>query len=525
MKTVVGIALLFLVIGMSGLAFNTHPVQAGGTIYIRADGTVDPSTAPIQRDGDYYTLMGNITSDADGIRIEKNDVTVDGAGYTVEGSGAANTMGIRLIERTNVIIRSFKIKNFSNGVYLYFCSNCNITENTATNNTFGIDLVCSSGCSVQKNTVANNTDGIHLVSSSNCSFWWNNATNNTGCGVYLSYSSYDSFQGNTVMNNECGIHSGGGSSNCIFQENKVANNSGHSINLQGSSQCIQGNLVANNGYGIWLSSTHFSIQENNVTNNGREGIRLDFSRNGSIQRNIIIGSTYGIYLGSSSNYNSIQENTLSDNIYGIYLSWASNNTVFHNNFSNNNQQAYVERSANVWDDGYPSGGNYWSDYTGVDSYNGPLQNQTGSDGIGDSPHIIDANNVDHYPLMGMFSDFNATSEHHVQTVCNSTISNFQFNSTAIIFNVTGENDTTGFCRICIPIALMNAIYKVFVNGTEVSYNLLPCSNETYSYLYFNYTHSTQEVIIIPEYPSFLILSLFMMATLLAVLVYRRKRSV
>jgi len=63
---------------------------------------------------------------------------------------------------------------------------------------------------------------------------------------------------------------------------------------------------------------------------------------------------------------------------------------------------------------------------------------------------------------------------------------------------------------------------VFVNGTEVSYNLLSCSNRTYSYLYFNYRHSTQEVIIIPEFPSFLIMPLFMIATLLAVIVQNRK---
>jgi len=54
---------------------------------------------------------------------------------------------------------------------------------------------------------------------------------------------------------------------------------------------------------------------------------------------------------------------------------------------------------NVWDDSYPSGGNYWSNYAGTDLYSGPYQNITGSDGIGDTPYIIDANNRDNYPLM------------------------------------------------------------------------------------------------------------------------------
>jgi len=188
----------------------------------------------------------------------------------------------------------------------------------------------------------------------------------------------------------------------------------------------------------------------------------------------------------------------------------------------------VPPSINLWDDGYPSGGNYWSDYvvTANDTYSGPFQDEPTSDGISDQPHvipyIINANNTDHYPLMGTFSDFNATSEHHVQTICNSTISDFQYNGTAMCFNVSGENDTAGFCRICIPTALMNVTYKVYVNDTEVSYNLLPCSNETYSYLYFNYTHSTQKVVVIPEFPSAMIFPLFIFFTLVALLLKKKR---
>jgi len=124
--------------------------------------------------------------------------------------------------------------------------------------------------------------------------------------------------------------------------------------------------------------------------------------------------------------------------------------------------------------------------------------------------------------MGMFCDFNATSEYSVQTVCNSSISDFQFNGTAICFNVTGENDTTGFCRICIPRALMNETYKVFVNGTEVQCTLLPCSNSTYSYLYFNYDQSTQEVIVIPEFPTWTSMLLILIVLMIAIAIYKRR---
>jgi hypothetical protein len=199
------------------------------------------------------------------------------------------------------------------------------------------------------------------------------------------------------------------------------------------------------------------------------------------------------------------------------------NLVFHNNFINDTRAlTRAPRAVNTYDDGYPSGGNYWSDYNGTDLLSGADQNETGSDGIGDTGYAIDANNIDHYPLTGLFSDFEATSEHRIQMVCNSSISDFQFNGAAIRFNVSGEKGSTGFCRICIPKALMNETYKVYVNDTEIPYTLFTFSNSTCNYLCFNYTHSTEQVTIIGEFPSFLMMPTFFMATLLAVVVYRKK---
>jgi hypothetical protein len=53
----------------------------------------------------------------------------------------------------------------------------------------------------------------------------------------------------------------------------------------------------------------------------------------------------------------------------------------------------------LWDDGYPSVGNYWSDYDSIDNFWGENQNFKGCDMIGDKPYVIDENNRDRYPLM------------------------------------------------------------------------------------------------------------------------------
>jgi hypothetical protein len=71
---------------------------------------------------------------------------------------------------------------------------------------------------------------------------------------------------------------------------------------------------------------------------------------------------------------------------------------------------------------------------------------------------------------------------------------------------------------------MNDTFRVFVNGTEIlpPPEPLSCSNITHNYLYFSYAHSTQEVVIIPEFPLLPILPLLMVFALLAVIFYRRK---
>jgi parallel beta-helix repeat protein len=128
------------------------------------------------------------------------------------------------------------------------------------------------------------------------------------------------------------------------------------------------------------------------------GFDLYSINNVTIKNTKIRSFDYGIWLYSSSG-NTISGNNMTANNYCILLYSSPNNKFYHNNFINNTRQVYSSGSVNFWDDGYPSGGNYWSDYTDVDFYSGPYQNETGSDGIWDHPYVIDADNQDQYPLV------------------------------------------------------------------------------------------------------------------------------
>ncbi len=107
---------LFLSINVT----NIQPVRASGTIYIRADSSIDPPTAPILTiDNITYTLTDNFITDADGIVVERDNIVVDGAGYALQGSGPACLHGIDLSGRSNVTIMNAHIKLFDSGIWLY----------------------------------------------------------------------------------------------------------------------------------------------------------------------------------------------------------------------------------------------------------------------------------------------------------------------------------------------------------------------------------------------------------------------
>ena len=71
---------------------------------------------------------------------------------------------------------------------------------------------------------------------------------------------------------------------------------------------------------------------------------------------------------------------------------SSNNLIYDNVFmSSGNLTNIFGSSSNRWDNGQI--GNYWGDYS--TKYPGVVE--VDNSGIGNTPYVIDPNNVDHYP--------------------------------------------------------------------------------------------------------------------------------
>jgi parallel beta-helix repeat protein len=288
---------LFLLANLLACVLNVQSAAASGDIYIRADGSIDPSTSRIQRNVNVYTFTDNIDGQ---IIVQRDNVVINGAGHTLQGTGVET--GIDLSSRTNVTIQNMAIKTFDDALYLH----------------------SSNQITISGTSITDSTDGIRVSDSSNNSIYENNITGNSYEGIYI------------------------------------------------------------------LASSNNTISENNITANTGDGV----------------------FVWGSSN-NTIFGNNISNNWWGITSYYSTNNKIFHNNFINNPSQAYVESSVDIWDEGYPSGGNYWNDYSGTDHRCGPSQDHPGSDGMGDTPNIIDGSNRDNYPLMNPWT---APSGHNVAVI-------------------------------------------------------------------------------------------------------------
>jgi parallel beta-helix repeat protein len=277
---------------LAGAALEARvAMAAGGTVYIRADGSVQGTAYIVTGDNVTYLLTANITAT---IIVQRDNVVLDGNGHTVQGTHVVvNTgegSGIDLSGRTNVTVKNTQIKSSSHGVYLSSSSGISILGNNMTNNWEGIWLSSSSGNTIFENNMTNNSNGILFFSpSSGNSIWGNNITHNSDLGIGLL-----------------------GDNNTIFG--------------------------------------------NNITNN----------------------------------------------YYGIFVSDSSGNLIFHNNLVNNtSQQADIDTPGlrpNVWDDGFPSGGNYWGDY----AVYYPNASEIDASGIWNTSYWIPGNETDRYPLQNQY---------------------------------------------------------------------------------------------------------------------------
>ncbi len=416
--------------------WNTHTIDASNrvngrpVIYWkdRIGGTVPPSAGQV--------ILANVT------------------GVTTEGQNIVNTSeGIEVGFSSGVTIaRNAVSLNAGDGIGLFYSDGNTITRNSMSSNSNGVFAWYATGNVISDNRVANSTDtGVLLMASTRNVVANNTLSDNSRSGIQLNaYSSDNTASNNSVSGSVFGVFSQFSSDRATVVNNTLSNNM-HGILLTGTGDSIvQNTAFGNSVNGIEEDGPNNIIARNTVFGNP-EGIRLYSTSGNTVVGNNASGNGAGIVLGSLTTGNTVVNNTASNNdygisigalstgdavtrnnvswnayagiyvvrstgtlvtdnrvahnafdprgYYGIYVDRSSGSRVYHNNIVDNTRPAF-DNGNNLWDDGYPSGGNYWSDYTGIDNCSGPAQNNCPDpDGIGDTPYFL-TGGQDRYPLMG-----------------------------------------------------------------------------------------------------------------------------
>jgi parallel beta-helix repeat protein len=417
-----------------------------------------PGTWIVDDDGvaDFCTIQEaiNAASDGDTILVRSGiyyeNVVVnksvslageDNSNTVVNGSSAGNVFSL---VASNVSISGFTIRKSTTG-YAAISINGTVPSCSRDNNISGNQFFCSCDCfylfQASGNIIKNNTitGGVH--------------------GIYMELSVNNTIIGNNLFSCYSGISLDFSSSNNLFKNNHIVHST-HSfgtvgnylglsqyINNVDSSNTVDGKPIyylvsrsnltipADAGCVILVNCTHVIVQNLSLTG-AYSAVLLAYTNNSAIINNNLANSLVGIELQHSDN-NLLSRNNISSNVNGIFIASSCCNTITENNLTKSRQsQIFVysessnnciyrnnffyvlqyfmnvtalapsqqvihlfmlkgpggalvfEYTVNVWDNGKE--GNYWSDYGGTDA---------NCDGAGDTPIVIDVNNVDHYPLM------------------------------------------------------------------------------------------------------------------------------
>lgn len=192
-----------------------------------------------------------------------------------------------------------------------------------------------------------------------------------------------------------------------------------------TSHLIKHNEFFGNHVGVYLGGVPTLLVgnriENNTLMNNDIGMYLFQNNQGlHLYNNSFVSNGFGLFVRPTSHLTDVvvRQNSFLTNGIGVFLSFASSGMLlYHNSFIDNVLQNAVDTGENQWNESYPVGGNYWWNYTGVDEFSGPDQDQSGSDGIGDVPQAITGNgNHDQYPLMNPYG----MSDNHAPVAVDDT---------------------------------------------------------------------------------------------------------
>jgi parallel beta-helix repeat protein len=345
------------------------------------------------------------------------------------------------VQNNNVSVTSVPQSRTISALGLNYSANVQVFNNHLSSSIgVGLSSVSSPGGNIQGNTISNSLGGVSSFGSPNTNIQANNVTGNSGAGISSS-SDNTTIAGNIISFNQGSglqvsvdypIKKGTAIRGNIFTWNGlvISNLFGASIANFSSLTITPDNLVNGKPLYFYKDCMNLSLDGVSVgqlilancknvlirhlqitsTDIGMQLLNVDGALVTS--NTIMSNGEFGVILwppGSSALSNiTVVDNNISNNgwLNSAWLgieSGGPNVRVYHNNLIYNTARDWVIQG-NSWHNGYPSGGNFWSAYTGVDNCSGPNQDICPSpDGVGDTPYSLVraccGTAVDRYPLI------------------------------------------------------------------------------------------------------------------------------
>jgi len=249
--------------------------------------------------------------------------------------------------------------------------------------------------------------GVHLVNSWNVTVSSSDLSRNENAGLFIDGSSRSvSVADSSLINNSVAILASG-VSGLTVSASRFDRNSETIVVTDSREVALVSNRITRSVYtsADFEQITSLTVSSNEFVENGGP-FCVRFAHVATISMNTVESNRApGLCLVNTFSVN-VTENLFASNTgLGILIYDSEGMKAFHNAFADNyvsyGSQAYDSSpNPNAWDDGYPSGGNFWSNYHGADQCGGPGQDIcTGPDGIGDIPYPITIIGEDRYPLI------------------------------------------------------------------------------------------------------------------------------
>ncbi|MCW4016856.1 MAG: right-handed parallel beta-helix repeat-containing protein [Candidatus Bathyarchaeota archaeon] len=403
MKKKWAVLFVFLTVLLLPVIPSIKTVNTHETFYIRANGSVDPDTGVIKRNGDVYVL----TSDLEGsIFVERDNVVVDGAGYMLHGPGPRESEasvkyshGVEMRNRYNVTVKNFLIDRYDFGFWQQDSTNNLVTGNTITNSfiravylrgdsnnnilsnniitttTIGIAFDPNTGNSILENTITNTTYAISLYNAPNNRFIGNIIHTNK-YGISFVQSSNNVLRNNMLFDNEQNLVISSSDSVAFYESSDFIHDIDTSNTVNGKPiyywlnehdkivpsdagyvglvNCVnitvQDLQISNNGPGILLAHTTHSKIANNKITNCADGIALESaSENNIVHGNVMTGCERGIHFYNSSNIKIYDNVIVGSSGDGIDLrEYSTDNAIYDNIIKENGGKAiYTDTILNI----------------------------------------------------------------------------------------------------------------------------------------------------------------------------------